>query len=119
RSRSLSRPWRKESCRRSTCPRRHGRRKRSGRARECASSGGLLRGGLFCAKAALPSRRMCGKVCPPVPLRTSQVFVRAGSLDDLGEALGHALQKSGRPAETLDFVALWSEEWGTVVGEHL
>jgi hypothetical protein len=52
-------------------------------------------------------------------LRTSQVFVRAGSLDDLGEALRLALQKVGRPAEERTLIALWAAGWGTVVEERL
>src|SRR5712664_485164 len=60
--------------------------------------GGLLGAGCSARKRRF-RQAMCGKVCPPVPLRTSQVFVRAGSLDDLGEALGRALQKCRRPGE--------------------
>src|SRR3954454_81821 len=50
-----------------------------------------------------------------VPLRAAQLFVRCKSLDELGEALGRALEKS--PQQDRTFLALHEEDWGTVIAE--
>src|SRR3954471_11092048 len=50
-----------------------------------------------------------------VPLRAAQLFVRCNSLDELGDALGRALEK--KPQQDRSFLALHDSGWGTVVGD--
>jgi hypothetical protein len=54
---------------------------------------------------------------PPVPLRAAQLFVRCSSLEELGEALGRALQKIARPPDERTLIALQAGAWATVVGD--
>ena len=50
-----------------------------------------------------------------VPLRAAQLFVRCRSLEELGEALGRALQTKARPQEELTLLALHAQGWGALV----
>ena len=50
-----------------------------------------------------------------MPLRAVQLFVRCRSLEELGEALGRALQKSGRPPEERTLLALQAQGWGALL----
>lgn len=49
-----------------------------------------------------------------VPLRAAQLFVRCGSLDELADALGHAMQKA-----PFDGLALHEGEWATLLSTSI
>ncbi len=50
-----------------------------------------------------------------MPLRAAQLFVRCRSLEELGEALGRALQKIGQRPGERSLLALHEGEWGTLL----
>jgi hypothetical protein len=54
-----------------------------------------------------------------VPLRAAQLFVRCRSLEELGEALGRALEKIDKPPDERTLLGLQVGEWGTVVAQQI
>ncbi len=50
-----------------------------------------------------------------MPLRAAQLFFRCRSLEELGESLGRALQKKGRPEEEVTLLALQTQGWGVLL----
>src|SRR5712692_5437064 len=52
----------------------------------------------------------------PVPLRAAQLFIRCSSLEELGEALGRALQRLDR---THAYLALYEQGWAVLTGDSI
>ena len=50
-----------------------------------------------------------------MPLRAAQLFFRCRSLEELGESLGRALQKRGRPPEEQRLLGLQEQGWGVLL----